>query len=55
MTCPAEYKNVEEKQIVVWVDPLDGTKEYTEGTPGSTSKVFCKCLPKNTNDGVVAN
>ena len=29
--CPAEYKNVEEKQVVVWVDPLDGTKEYTEG------------------------
>ena len=36
MTCPAEYQNVEEKQIVVWVDPLDGTKEYTEGTCIST-------------------
>lgn len=48
MTCPTEYKNVEEKQIVVWVDPLDGTKEYTEGilTP-LTSEVLCKCFPND--------
>ncbi|XP_064195808.1 3'(2'),5'-bisphosphate nucleotidase 1 isoform X1 [Anguilla rostrata] len=29
--CPAEYRNLREEEIVVWVDPLDGTKEYTEG------------------------
>ncbi|XP_061097304.1 3'(2'),5'-bisphosphate nucleotidase 1 [Conger conger] len=29
--CPAEYCNVKEEEVVVWVDPLDGTKEYTEG------------------------
>ncbi|KAM6914916.1 3'(2'),5'-bisphosphate nucleotidase 1 [Xenentodon cancila] len=30
-SCPEEFKEVEEEELVVWVDPLDGTKEYTEG------------------------
>ncbi|XP_026174078.1 3'(2'),5'-bisphosphate nucleotidase 1 isoform X2 [Mastacembelus armatus] len=30
-TCPAEYSELKEEELVVWVDPLDGTKEYTEG------------------------
>ncbi|KAM4601031.1 3'(2'),5'-bisphosphate nucleotidase 1 isoform 1-T2 [Polymixia lowei] len=30
-TCPAEYSGLNEDELVVWVDPLDGTKEYTEG------------------------
>ncbi|XP_067337713.1 3'(2'),5'-bisphosphate nucleotidase 1 isoform X1 [Channa argus] len=31
-TCPAEYRGVKEEELVVWVDPLDGTKEYTEAS-----------------------
>ncbi|XP_040925501.1 3'(2'),5'-bisphosphate nucleotidase 1 isoform X2 [Betta splendens] len=30
--CPAEYRELKEEEIVVWVDPLDGTKEYTEAS-----------------------
>ncbi|XP_078505929.1 3'(2'),5'-bisphosphate nucleotidase 1 isoform X2 [Lissotriton helveticus] len=29
--CPTKYSNIKEEELVVWVDPLDGTKEYTEG------------------------
>ncbi|XP_029983849.1 3'(2'),5'-bisphosphate nucleotidase 1 isoform X1 [Sphaeramia orbicularis] len=29
-TCPPEYSELKEEELVVWVDPLDGTKEYTE-------------------------
>ncbi|XP_048456989.1 3'(2'),5'-bisphosphate nucleotidase 1 [Rhincodon typus] len=30
-SCPTQYSHIKEDEIVVWVDPLDGTKEYTEG------------------------
>lgn len=30
-TCPAEFTDLKEEELIVWVDPLDGTKEYTEG------------------------
>lgn len=29
--CPSEYSKVNPEDIVVWVDPLDGTSEYTQG------------------------
>ncbi|XP_056118665.1 3'(2'),5'-bisphosphate nucleotidase 1 isoform X1 [Rhinichthys klamathensis goyatoka] len=29
-SCPDQYASLKEEELVVWVDPLDGTKEYTE-------------------------
>lgn len=29
--CPEEWRDVQERDIVIWVDPLDGTAEYTQG------------------------
>ncbi|XP_044746670.1 3'(2'),5'-bisphosphate nucleotidase 1 [Coccinella septempunctata] len=29
--CPNEYLEVSDKDVVVWVDPLDGTSEYAQG------------------------
>lgn len=29
--CPADYLQVKDEDIVIWVDPLDGTNEYTQG------------------------
>ncbi|XP_018333678.1 3'(2'),5'-bisphosphate nucleotidase 1 [Agrilus planipennis] len=29
--CPPEYQQIPEEDIVVWVDPLDGTSEFTQG------------------------
>lgn len=31
LDCPEEYQSATESDIVVWVDPLDGTAEYTQG------------------------
>lgn len=31
LECPASLQGVKEEDIVVWVDPLDGTSEYTQG------------------------
>lgn len=29
--CPDELQNVQDEDVVVWVDPLDGTSEFTQG------------------------
>lgn len=31
LTCPKELLDVKDHEVVIWVDPLDGTSEYTQG------------------------
>jgi len=31
LTCPPQWSSASMEQLTVWVDPLDGTKEYTQG------------------------
>ncbi|KAM9435208.1 3'(2'),5'-bisphosphate nucleotidase 1 isoform 2-T2 [Clarias gariepinus] len=40
-TCPDEYSKLKEEELVVWVDPLDGTKEYTEAAYILKRPVVC--------------
>ena len=28
---PEHLKNIKEEDVVIWVDPVDGTAEYTQG------------------------
>lgn len=30
LNCPPELEDVSNSDVVVWVDPLDGTNEYTQ-------------------------
>lgn len=41
LECPFSLQGVKEEDIVVWVDPLDGTSEYTQG------KEIMNKVPKN--------
>nr|CAI5850260.1 unnamed protein product [Callosobruchus analis] len=31
LECPPQFKEIDAQDVVVWVDPLDGTSEYTQG------------------------
>jgi len=31
ISCPSEWSQIKLEDLTVWVDPLDGTKEYTQG------------------------
>ena len=29
--CPEQYNDVKDEDVIVWVDPLDGTSEFAQG------------------------
>nr|XP_021324071.1 3'(2'),5'-bisphosphate nucleotidase 1 isoform X1 [Danio rerio] len=49
-SCPDQYASLKEEELVVWVDPLDGTKEYTEAARVLYSPVYIQkpVLPHRT-------
>uniref|UniRef100_A0A2P2IDL0 3'(2'),5'-bisphosphate nucleotidase 1 n=1 Tax=Hirondellea gigas TaxID=1518452 RepID=A0A2P2IDL0_9CRUS len=50
-TCPPHLAKLSQEQIVVWVDPLDGTSEFTEATAAAAHK----CLMGNHDTGCGAH
>lgn len=53
MEIPEEYRNVDLKDICVWVDPLDGTKEYTEGLLDHVTILIGIAVNKRAVAGVI--
>ncbi|TRY86337.1 hypothetical protein DNTS_016139, partial [Danionella cerebrum] len=47
--CPDQYAGLKEEELVVWVDPLDGTKEYTEAARVLYRPVYSQKPPAPPN------
>jgi len=52
LECPEDIKSFKEEDLVVWVDPLDGTSEYTQGNLDHVT-VLIGVAHKNTPVGGV--
>ncbi len=50
---PEDLKNVKEEDIVVWVDPLDGTAEYTQGLLDHVTVLIGICVRGQAVGGVM--
>jgi 3'(2'), 5'-bisphosphate nucleotidase len=53
MAIPDEYKNAKIEQFTIWVDPLDGTKEYTEGFLDHVTVLIGIAVDKRAVAGVI--
>jgi len=53
MECPEKYKDVKIEQLTVWVDPLDGTQEYTEGLLDHVTVLIGIVVGKEAVAGVI--
>lgn len=53
LTCPDNLKNVKENEVIVWVDPLDGTKEFTQGLLDHVTVLIGISVNGNAVGGVV--
>jgi len=50
---PENLKNVTDEEVVVWVDPLDGTSEYTEGLLDHVTVLIGICVRGEAVGGVI--
>ena len=46
--CPRDFSTVQEKDIVLWVDPLDGTNEFIKGL------YECDCVDWDCREGKIS-
>lgn len=53
LNCPDNLKNVKENEVIVWVDPLDGTKEFTQGLLDHVTVLIGISVNGNAVGGVV--
>ena len=53
LAVPDEYKGCAVEQFTVWVDPLDGTKEYTEGFLDHVTVLIGIAVGKRAVAGVI--
>lgn len=51
--CPQEWTSVPGEKIVVWVDPLDGTSEYTQGLLDHVTVLIGICVSGRPVAGVI--
>lgn len=53
LQCPDEFRAATEDQFVVWVDPLDGTSEYTQGNLDHVTVLIGVALNGRSVAGVI--
>lgn len=51
--CPDALANINEKDLVVWVDPMDGTSEYTEGILECVTVLIGLAVQNQTVAGII--
>uniref|UniRef100_A0A0B7AE85 3'(2'),5'-bisphosphate nucleotidase 1 n=1 Tax=Arion vulgaris TaxID=1028688 RepID=A0A0B7AE85_9EUPU len=51
--CPDLYKEVTSDQVVIWVDPLDGTAEFTEGLLDHVTVLIGVAINGEAKGGVI--
>lgn len=52
-TCPESLMHVNEKEVVIWVDPLDGTSEYTQGILESVTVLIGLSVKNRAVGGII--
>lgn len=52
-TCPDSLLHVNEKEVVIWVDPLDGTAEYTQGILESVTVLIGLSVANRAIGGII--
>lgn len=53
MKCPQQYLDIQQDDVTVWVDPLDGTGEYTQGFLDHVTVLVGIALRGNPIAGVI--
>jgi len=53
LACPEDLTSIKEEDLVIWVDPLDGTKEFTQGRKQDVTVLIGIAAYGNAVGGVI--